>query len=340
MPQLLIEQFNVASFHITWLEMEPPCFLTSFKVIGWKKGDYQDIKTFILGRPELKTVHLIGEPQPLPYACATFEDRRINPQERMSAVKELILENYYWGHSPNTAVNFWNWTKVTHLELKNISMIKFLRTVPPKHIEKLKRLVLSQDGGQQLGKVTTLMCDLVHKIHALERLSLTCHARQVITSILKHGPTLRSLELYDCPGSKSTYWATLSEADLEAIDASCPNIMELGLEVHFNGDAGPPNAIFFIDSTLSDMRNLRRLKLRSRLVDPKMAAADDTNSYAHLDTTLRNWLHIFLLAKKGANFEMIHIDLRIGEAVSDVFAHVIWVYEAGKGLSKPVIKKD
>lgn len=339
-PRILVEDLDAASIHTTSLKIVPPQHLTSFKTVNWQAPYHSDIKDLLLGRPELETIHLVGEKQRIVQDCVTFPDWAIQSREKLPPVKKLVLQNYFWGHSPHTAVNFWNWTQITHLELKDASINRFLKTVPPKHLEQLKTLVLLDHSERSVTEVTKRMSSLVYKILALEKLTLKCKVRRIVTTILKQGPSLRSLALREYFGRDSRDFRTLIVADVEAIQASCPKLMELALDVHFKSGTGPADAIHISDTVFSSMRNLRRLSLFTRVESFVVASVDDRNPFAHLDMVVRGWLQLFLLAKKGANFERILIDMRVGKAMSHAYAHVVWTYEDGKGLGEPVVGKD
>lgn len=186
------------------------------------------------GRPGLETLHLVSS-----HARATFPNRMIRYNKRLPAIKELFLDGYDWLHSPEVAVKFWDWSRVTRLELARVSIIRFLRTVEPENLLQLQHFVT--DGhcpSKCSGEASGLMRRLVGEIHALEKLDLTYQfpAIKHFPQIAKHSHTLRSLRLRDYEGlfgpkficSKQYMCAPgLSSPILATLQLSCLGLMEL-----------------------------------------------------------------------------------------------------------------
>ena len=157
------------------------------------------LKQLLLGKENLKTLVLDCADQEV-----TVPDSRIKSSERMPAVKVLVLRGYNWIHSLVTAVQFWNWTKITHLDLYRVSLVLFLRTVKPEHLINLRTFKTDGfcPGGSSLwNEGCSLLCELLCGIKSLEVLCLYLRwsgvdeksKEKLVGAIIRHGRSLRSL---------------------------------------------------------------------------------------------------------------------------------------------------
>lgn len=60
--------------------------------------------------------------------------------ERLPPFERLILQSYCWVHSTQEALNHWDWSRLTHLHLENVSAYDFFRSVPPDKLAQLQSL--------------------------------------------------------------------------------------------------------------------------------------------------------------------------------------------------------
>ena len=87
-------------------------------------------------------------------------------------------------------------------------------------------------------KATDPICELIDQSHALEKLSITVQlsSRDYVREIVKHGPTLHTLEVRNYaifPGFYCTdCWNPRgwTSEELNSIRHSCPRVMELGVD--------------------------------------------------------------------------------------------------------------
>ena len=177
----------------------------------------------------LETLHLIASNK-----NAAIMDQDIRAHDRMPPIKELLLQKYFWTHSAHVAVNFWNWSKLVHLELKVVPIINFLQTVKPENLVQLRAFLTDGHclGRSQRKEATVLICSLVSRIQALETLSITCNilGRACISAIEVHGPNLNSLELRNYFELTSPRYKIPWSKLLVAIQSSCPQLMTLTLD--------------------------------------------------------------------------------------------------------------
>lgn len=179
-----------------------PLQLVSCKISRYNEDrtdSRSSLKQLLLGKENLETLHLECAGQEV-----SVRDSQIKSSERMPAVKELYLCGYNWIHSPVTAVQFWNWTKITHLNLRRVSMVPFLETVKSEHLINLRTFKTDgycRGGPPVWNQVCSLLCELLYGIKALENLELCLCWRgvdekwkeQLVGAISGHGRSLRYL---------------------------------------------------------------------------------------------------------------------------------------------------
>ena len=180
-----------------------PLQLVSCKLINFRRSSFwpgrSPIQDFLLGKKNLEVLHLTCTG-----ANVAIPDVAIRSDGRMPAVKELILDGYNWEHSPRTAVEFWNWSRISHLELRRVSVVPFLSTVTPEHLVNLRTFKTDGFFDKMFFdfEVCQHLIQLVNGIKALEHLSIFLHIdpndndlkENLVRAILRHGGSLRSLE--------------------------------------------------------------------------------------------------------------------------------------------------
>lgn len=159
----------------------------------------------------------------------TFKD-----EERFPPVEKLILSSYRWIHSTQEALKHWNWSNLTHLHLRKVSVHNFLQSVPPEELSQLQSF--DTDGKckeNQRAKTTELMCTLIQCIRKLQVLVLQCSLSFFdISVIAKHGKTLNKLHLLDyetCGFFPTSQDTTLSDQSVKFLQLECPFLEDLML---------------------------------------------------------------------------------------------------------------
>ena len=262
--QFFIEGLDLASFYDLELSRLPSPLLIPWKTIRFDPSQWKfpNSKRVILGSRELDALHLVNAE---PTHRATIHDWDISDGDRLPPAKELILDGYNWRHSPQVAANFWNWTAMLRLELRNVCIVRILRAVPTEQLVQLQSLVLDDHCDTRHDEANELMCDLLSHVRALEKLRMKCTLRSAIPTILKYVSRLRFLDLRDYSGPVSSQWLTLSEEDLDGIRRTCPHLMELVLDVKFGSHTSLHKPDQMIENTLTEFRNLRRLTIHTRI---------------------------------------------------------------------------
>lgn len=158
----------------------------------------------------------------------TFQDG-----EKFQPFERLALHSYRWIHTRQAALNHWDWSRLTHLHLEDVSIYHFLRSVPPEELAQL--LSFCTDGQckeKDQQETTDLMCNLILRIRELQVLELKCLIWRFQPEVIaKHGRTLHKLHLlnyekYSAPHSPAK---TLSSASLEYLQRKCPCLEDLML---------------------------------------------------------------------------------------------------------------
>lgn len=154
--------------------------------------------------------------------------------ERLPALQELVLDGYGWSHSNWAAVNFWDWSNITHLELRNTQVDRFLRTVPLQYLSGLRNLIT--DSGAQVDRGVgrdRLLCSLVRQTSCLEelRVKYDVEKSELLSAIARNGSCLRSLELRCLDKYRTSEWSPLSGEDLAEIGSGCPRLMDLTVDM-------------------------------------------------------------------------------------------------------------
>lgn len=163
--------------------------------------------------------------------------------KRLPPLEHLHLCGYFWA-PPMGPVSWtnsnWDMSSLTHLELMESDTRCFFRSVPPSSFAHLRSLKIHTwpklDGAASLDLTDDVRQHAaefriaIDHMHALEELHITCLLSALpLSAITRHGPTLRSLILYDHARYESS--PSISENHLESIRSSCPHLMTLGLNL-------------------------------------------------------------------------------------------------------------
>ena len=164
-----------------------------------------------------------------------------NPCEKLPPLKRLVLCRYNWTYSDQELGQaHWDLSRLTQLELHASGARHIFTHVPPDNFARLRSLKI--DPGQMpplytrpsvMGKhkedAAKLRIALDH-IDALEELSMTCWLSELpLSTITRHGASLRSLKLYDHQWFDQFSNRTLYY--LETIRETCPHLTTLSLNL-------------------------------------------------------------------------------------------------------------
>ena len=202
-PKLLLSIINQGLDITAALRLDKlnPLQLVSCKIFNYFEvsEDFSPAKKLLLGKENLEILHLYCTGRDF----AVPQDGT-QPHERMPAVRDLLLRNYSWNHSPETAVRFWDWSRITHLELWRVPLVPFFATVEPEHLTQLQ--TLKTDGYcpefHLKNGLCSLLCELLYKIKALENVSISMDwkgvdenwKKSLVQMISCHGKSLRYIE--------------------------------------------------------------------------------------------------------------------------------------------------
>ena len=215
----------------------PTAQFSSLKFVDWDEFTYNYARPLLLGNASLKTLHIAGDQN-----WTVIEEEDIEDEDFLPPVEELSLRNYDWDHSPLIVDRFWNWAGLRSLELECVPIIRFCRSVSAENLAQLE--VFKTDGfcfeESSWPEATELLSNLVSEIRGLHELSLTCNVgyQCCVSSILRHGQTLRTLELrsYNDPFTTDLSDKLSEErvemAQLNSIRTMCPRLTTLVFDLH------------------------------------------------------------------------------------------------------------
>ncbi len=165
--------------------------------------------------------------------------------EKPPPLERLCLFNYHW-FPPNREVvgddnPDWDLSNLNHLELRQSNTRFFFHSVAPSSLTHLRSLKVDSwpRPGPEVGPSDLLEQEYQHatelrkaidNIHALEELRITCWLSAMpLSTITRHGATLRSLQLHDHGWIGSC--SIITEDYLGSICSSCPLLMILSLNL-------------------------------------------------------------------------------------------------------------
>ncbi|KAL6713103.1 hypothetical protein ACLMJK_009224 [Lecanora helva] len=318
----------------TW----PPC-VVSLKNTAFRPSDFEANIKPLLGCTGLQKLHLTGS-----HYSRAFRERDVPQNVRMPAIQELLLEHYCWDHSAKFVASFWDFSKLTHLELRDVCVVKFLKTVSLEHLRHLRTLVLDpRCQSVEHVEVSNLVSTLLHKIDALENLKLRCRLLQALPAITKHANTLRSLEFRSSHGpSSDAELKVLPIMDVELIRDLCQNLVEFTTRVSLK----PCDELHMRSPTIPQMRNLRRLELQTLARQKGLPSSERRESYQELHSYVIDWFRWVLAMKTGVKFETVWLDVAIldegweegGNTARCV--HLMWNYTEGNIIGPAFVHPD
>ena len=216
------------------------------------------IKDLLFERPKLQRLHLIKKSG---YHVASWnpkiETSRDQSIKRLPALKELVINSYNWDHSPWETANLWDWSNITYLELRNVQVINFLSRIQPQDFSGLKSFIeqcTSNYDKLSHREKSKLLCNFLQHTPVLEELDITCDTQStpIASTITQRCPRLRTLSLRSFSIFRKSWWKALSVDDLSTIGSSCPQLMEIKLDLEFPMVQSVPS-----DSSRSRLRTTR-----------------------------------------------------------------------------------
>ena len=206
-------------------------------------------------------------------ATETHEDQNII---RFPALKELIVYGYDWVHLLWEDTNLWDWSNITHLELKSIDVTNFLDKVPPQSFSGLKILIEKYTRDSMRGshrKKTAGLYNLLIHATALEQLEIGCDTQisDITSAIARNCSHLRTLHLR-CFSLNIESWLTpLTVDQLETIGSGCRQLMEM--EVDLILPSSPPASSRSKSTVATSPTSAMTTRSRSKIQGAKRDAA-------------------------------------------------------------------
>ena len=260
-----------------------------------------DLKEMLLGSPELEDLSLTWG-----IRKATRVRWHIRDGERLPPVTKLILRGMHWNMSRSNAITFWDWSRISHLELYIVDISRFLRTVTAEHLPKLRTFVT--DGWCRnmfvpADELTKHLCNFVRDTQALEKLAMRCRVEVdkvllYLGAVSKHASTLRSLEIRTLAHERHSEFGV---RHLTALNTACPELRELGFDLVMNVKSKPPATL---TTTIAGFRKMRSLTVYAYMwVENREQGFDEDRA------TASAWIEDLVSSKQGVQLEKVIVKL-------------------------------
>ena len=209
---------------------------------------------------DVEILHLRARPSSTLPRSFVIDSSRPTTEQLLPPFKELILDNYQWGYTKQTVSTLFNWTQITLLELHNIALRAFLRSIRPEDFVTLQTLIISDckptsEGGRF--HVAMLLHKLFASIKCLRRVAFRAtDPAKACTSLLNnhHNQSIYELDLR----KYNWHHPQFNEREyLSIIVQYFPKITDLTMDLP-NTNWGGTEICF---SHLIRCRNLRRLTI-------------------------------------------------------------------------------
>ncbi|KAH8648369.1 F-box domain-containing protein [Xylariales sp. PMI_506] len=201
--RLYIENLPLRDFESelpgAYLKAIPTDMLVSLKIANPAPPLFNTLhalKQLVVAAKRLKVFHYQDRGQGSRFS---FEN-----DERMPALTRLVLRSYDWNHSAAQVKRHWDFSRICHLELIDVPIFEFLASVSFKDFRSLHTLHCEDFSAHlqdRREEATRGLASLVHNIHALDTLNITCHTHNFdIKAIIAHAGSLRYLRFRDHVG--------------------------------------------------------------------------------------------------------------------------------------------
>jgi hypothetical protein len=145
----------------------------------------------------------------------------VTGRQKLPPIKELTI--HVWPYDREQVAQIWNLTQVERLKLVEVSMRKFLDSIPPQSFANVKKLEYDENTTW-----VDVLQRLVEDISHLEELDVICLSpKELIPALERHGDSLRVLKLRDLSGRRPQ----MDEASVGEILRLCPNLVALALDL-------------------------------------------------------------------------------------------------------------
>ncbi|KAH7412760.1 hypothetical protein BKA64DRAFT_337253 [Cadophora sp. MPI-SDFR-AT-0126] len=195
---------------------------------------------------------------------------------KLPAVRKLVLAPLIWDYSPEESLLVWDFSRLEafHVQLETLHSLAPLAEAYG--LTRLTRLNVNfqwanlshgeDSDAEYHEECTVVLRRIIERIphQQLRELEVTCCLSHLpITSIVRHGKSLRNLSLLDVSGFEADGIdpVTTSMFDLQILHAACARLVSLALSVDFDGVVNGSCRSLDI---LSGLRNLRNLTLYSK----------------------------------------------------------------------------
>ncbi len=235
--QLHFEEVRASSYQPPVFEGFPNSNLVSCTIAAWERRKLPVIRELLFEWPRLQELRLLhGRYVNTASSRPKIEVHEDQNTKCLPALKTLIIDGYDWDHSQWEISNLWNWSNITHLELKDVQAIELLQHVPPQDLSGLKIFIencTSNYEDSNHGRKNKLLCRLVKHTTALEELKIHCETQksEIVSALARNCSHLRTLRLRCLRPYHEPLWTALTLDQLDIIGPNCPHLMEIEVDV-------------------------------------------------------------------------------------------------------------
>ena len=232
--QLHLEGICASIYQPSHYRNFPNSNLISCKFARSQKYELPIIRELLFERPSLQELHLVDGRSPWSgWTRPTNEVQKDSIFKHLPALKVLIIDGNDWDHSTWENANLWNWSNITHLELRNVIVDMFLHYVPPQCLSGLKVFIAQPSLDDYRIHSTPSLCSLMKNTTVLQKLEIRCETQksEIVSLIARNGMHIRTLSLLSFDRYFGSCWTPLTFDQLMAICSNCPQLMEMKVDL-------------------------------------------------------------------------------------------------------------
>lgn len=235
--QLHFEEVRASSYQPLVFENFPTSNLVSCRIAAWEKRELPMIRELLFERPRLQELRLLhGRYVNTASLRPKIEVHEDQNTKCLPALKTLVIDGYDWNHWQWEISNLWDWSNITHLELKDVQVIELLQHVPLQDLSGLKIFIekcTSNYDESNHGRKSKLLRRLVRHTTALEELKIHCETQksEIVSAVARNCSHLRTLRLRCLRPYHELLRTALTLDQLGTLGSNCPHLMEIEVDV-------------------------------------------------------------------------------------------------------------
>ena len=265
-----------------------------------------DLQKRLCDYRDVKVLHLRAIKQSYPWIPPEFDGIWSPARQRLPPYEEVLLENCNFNYPDIFANEFFDWSRIVHLELRSVPISAFLGRVHPQLLATLQTFLTDGCAVYKPADrewADKLICCLFRWVKALRRLAFFGEdlATACVPALFSHGQTLCELDIrkFDSNGRKTfdRQYLDSSANYLPLLVAHFPKLTDLTVEYPTSQPCTSGTEAWA--SHIAKCRNLRRLHVIGPYID------DDPQATEEHPIMLQHLVETLCSMKEGALFEEI-----------------------------------